>query len=264
MAQQVLAPINLGLQAEAVAGSQGVTFTATDRQVIKERAGEVDRTKSFKEIFIQRDLAPKVENELSTVNPEVDLRAMESRKKEHRRMLKYSALAAPREHVEITNEYPEPEIVIAPPVATINSTPAIEEKAEIVIEKTADTPTEATAEKPAETASPAAAFDQISAEQNGLQTLIFRIKDLHFKRLLSITRAEFEKYTDEIKNETLAANPPGARSFLEPKIDLLTKRTAEYKLKLMQSLETMHYDDEHKKDVHWLQKIIDKYSAATA
>ena len=39
MAQQVIVPImpNLGSQAEAMAGAQAVTFTATERQIIKER-----------------------------------------------------------------------------------------------------------------------------------------------------------------------------------------------------------------------------------
>jgi hypothetical protein len=263
MAEQVLAPIipNLGPQAEAVAGSQGAVFTATDRQVIKERSGEVDPTKTFKEVFFKRDITHKVENEQSTINPEMDLRAMESRRKEHRKMLKYSAITAPREHVEISGEASEEAVVIAPPEVSLGHATAPQAPASVPVEaEKPAAPAEAAAVSQAE---PADAFSQLVAEQNNLHSgLLIKIKELNLKRLFCSKPEEFEKLTVEIKNETLAASRPDARSYLEPKIDQLTKVTAEYKLKLMKSLETMYYEDENRKDTHWLQKIIDRYSAA--
>ncbi|MBI5078608.1 hypothetical protein HZB08_01110, partial [Candidatus Saganbacteria bacterium] len=96
MAEPIITPVipNLSLQAEAVAGSSSAIFTATDRQIIQELAGEIRRDRSFKEVFFSKELTPKVENEQSTVRPGQDavVKAIESRQKEHRRMLKYSLM----------------------------------------------------------------------------------------------------------------------------------------------------------------------------
>lgn len=260
MADQVLAPINpnLGPQAEAMSGAQGVIFTATDRQMIKERSGEVDPTKTFKEVFFKKDLTPKVENEQSTINPEMDLRAMESRRREHRRMLKYSALSNPQEHVELSDGAQEEEVIISP-VAVADPAPTAPVTPETAEEKT-EASSKVETEQAASAAAPAQAFDQIAEEQKKLESVVSKIKDLHFKRLLCTDLEEFERLTVEIKNETLAAERPEARSYLEPKIDRLTRITAEYKLKFVKSLKSMHYDERQNKAARWLQKIIDQYS----
>jgi hypothetical protein len=258
MPEQIAAPIipNLGAQAESISGSQGVIFTATDRQIIKERAGDIDPSRSFKEIFTQRDLTPKVENEQSTVNPEQDLRAMESRRREHRRMLKYSALATPHEHVELSGAAEEETVVMTPPEVSLgnrgNALPAKGDR----LESKAGIPTQEVSVKQE---APAAEFDRIAAEQSQLNNLLSKIKELHFKRVLCDNEADFERISEEIKQATLAGSQPEAKSYLEAKVDAITKTTAEYKLRLLLSLESIHYD-EHDKNVQWLQKMIGKYT----
>ena len=240
-----MAPIipNLGAQSEAISGSQGAIFTATDRQVIKERSGEVDPTKTFKELFLKRDLTPKVENEQSTVNPEMDLKAMESRRRAHRRLLKYSAITAPHEHVEISGQAEEAAaLAMTPPEVSLGAetTVAALPSREIKVTREAED------------------YDRIAAEQKELNHLLSRIKEFNFKRVLCDNEAEFEKLSDEIKQATLAASQPEARSYLEAKLDAITKTTAEYKLKVLQSLESINYD-EHDKNVKWLNKMVAKY-----
>ena len=258
MPEQIAAPIipNLGAQAESISGSQGVIFTATDRQIIKERAGDIDPSRSFKEIFTQRDLTPKVENEQSTVNPEQDLRAMESRRREHRRMLKYSALATPHEHVELSGAAEEETVVMTPPEVTIGQPAGRLADAADRLEPKAEVPATEVAVKPEASA---AEFDRISAEQSQLNNLLSRIKELHFKRLLCDNEVEFERISEEIKQATLAGGQPEARTYLAAKVDAITRTTAEYKLRILQSLESIHYD-EHDVNVKWLQKMIAKYA----
>jgi hypothetical protein len=258
MADQVIAPIipNLGAQSEAISGSQGAIFTATDRQVIKERSGEVDPAKTFKELFLKRDLTPKVENEQSTVNPEMDLEAMESRQRAHRRMLKYSAITAPHEHVELSGQVQEEAVAMTPPEVTIgasNRSPGISNQPPITNDKAHVDKREIKVPREAED------YDRIAAEQKQLNNIMSRIQELNFKRVLCDNEAEFEKLSEEIKQSTLAASQPEARSYLEAKVDAITKTTAEYKLKVLQSLESINYD-EHDKNVKWLNKMTAKYS----
>lgn len=258
MAEQVLAPIipNSGPLAEAAAGNQAVIFTASDRQVIKDRAGEIDPSKTFKEVFFKRDLTPKVENEQSTVNPEQDLRAMESRRREHRRMLKHSTITAPHDHLELSGEVEEETVVMTPPEVTIGRPAGRLADAADRLEPKAEVPATEVAVKPE---APAAEFDRISAEQSQLNNLLSRIKELHFKRLLCDNEVEFERISEEIKQATVAGGQPEAKTYLEAKVDAITRTTAEYKLKILQSLESIHYD-EHDQNVQWLQKMIAKYA----
>jgi hypothetical protein len=257
MAEQAVVPIipNLGAQAEAVSGSQGVIFTATDRQIIKERSGEVDPTRTFKELFLRRDLTPKVENEQSTINPEMDLKAMESRRRTHRRMLKYSAVTAPRDHVDLSPDQEEV-IVMAPPDVTIG-------KSDQPPVTSNQSPVTSSDELPVEKRNvkvtrEAEAYDRIAAEQHQLNNLLSQIKELNFKRVLCDNETEFEQLSTEIKQATLAAAQPEARGYLEAKVDAITRTTAEYKLRLLQSLESIRYD-EHDKNVKWLNKMVAKY-----
>ena len=257
MADQVIAPIipNLGAQSEAISGSQGVIFTATDRQVIKERSGEVDSTKTFKELFLKHDLTPKVENEQSTVNPEMDLEAMESRRRAHRRMLKYSAVSTPHEHVELSGQVQEEAVAMTPPEVSIG----VSNQSPVTSQQSLVTDNEAPVDKrEVKVTREAEDYDRIAAEQKQLNNIMSRIQELNFKRVLCDNEAEFEKLSDEIKQATLAASQPEAHSYLEAKVDAITKTTAEYKLKVLQSLESINYD-EHDKNVKWLNKMAVKY-----
>ncbi len=249
MAQQVIAPVipNFGPQAEAIAGNQSVTFTATDRKIIEERGGTVDRAKSFKEVFFNRDTTQKVENEESTIRQEQDLNALESRRREHRTMLKHSPLAAPREHVEISNGKPEENVIIPPVVIRKPAeTPKLVnlETVQVGTKKEDQQLRQDTAKIIKElNLNPAEIFDKFALEQNELHGLIYRIKELHLKRLLSNTREEFDELSQVIKQETLAAGRPEAREWLEVQLESLTRSAAEYKQKLTNSLKTLHLVD---------------------
>lgn len=248
MAQQVIAPVipNIGLQGEAVAGSSAVIFTATDRQIIKERAGEIDKTRSFKELFMKKEeLTPKVENEESTVNPEPDLKELEGRRREHRRMLKHSPMTVPREQVEISI-LPKRVNLETVKVETKKENQQLHQDTAKIIKEL--------------NLNPAEIFDKFALEQKELHGLIFRIKELHLKRLLSNTREEFDELSQVIKQETLAAGRPEAREWLEEQVDTLTKGAAEYKLKLLKSLESMGLNPHQERIVKWLQKVIEQLS----
>jgi predicted secreted protein len=108
-------------------------------------------------------------------------------------------------------------------------------------------------------AEPSAAYDQVSAEQKELNSIVSKIQELHFKRVLCDNEADFEKISEEIKLTTLAGSQPDAKSYLEAKVDNITRTTAEYKLRLLQALESIQYD-EHDKNVKWLRKMVGKYS----
>lgn len=246
MAEQFIAPVipNLGPQAEAMAGAQAVTFTATDRQIIKERAGEIDRTKSFKELFFKRDLTQKVENEQSTVNPEQDLAALETRRREHRKMLKYSALSVPHERVELQGEIEE---AVLPPVLEAEAKPTAEF---VKVEPATSPPVQQ---------SPSTDYEKLTDEQNKLHGLISKIKELHFKLVLCDNEQDYKKYSTEIRSETLAGGQAEARDYLNEKVDELLYATASYKLNLLKSIQTIHIDDESRKSTVWLERLAEKY-----
>ncbi len=260
MAEQVIAPIipNPGSQAEAAAGNQGVVFTAADRQVIKERSGEVDTTRPFKEIFFKGDFTQKVENEQSTINPEMDLRAMESRRKEHKRILRYSAVTAPQEHVEITGEARAEAPVINPPEVDLSQEAMAPVPPDMTYENKPVTLPEPAPDTAAQETQ-AAALAQVAEEQTALSGIVSKIQDLIFKRILSDNEETFGKLTAEIKEMMLAGSKPEVRDSLAAKVDLITKETAEYKLKLLQALETIHFN-ENDKNVKWLRKIVAKHT----
>ncbi len=230
-----------------MAGAQAVTFTATDRQVIKERAGEIDPTKSFKELFFKRDITHKVENEQSTVNPEQDTSALESRRRG-------VFVTAPREHVEISNGQVEAAIIPPAVVKKQAPPPATDEPSTGKLSK------ETAALAKELNLNPSDIFDKFSLEQSELHSLIYKIKELHLKRLLCGSREEFERFSDEIKKETLTSGRQEAADWLGSQLDGLTRTSAQYKLNLIKSLQSMHFDDERDKNVRWLEKTIAKYS----
>jgi len=260
------------MQEAAIAGSQAVTFTATDRKVIEERSGgEVNKALSFLEVFSQKQpLSPKVENEQSTVKPRQDIKELEGRYKDHHSMLKHSTLIIPHERVEITGETPETLLMKegrhTPTPEQLPKIDDYEKQKEKRIEP--ETKAEEKTEIHLKTAAiakelnlnPSEIFDKFSLEQNELYSLVTRIKELHLKRLLCNTREEFTKLSEEIKKETLASARDEARTWLESQLSTLTRGAAQYKLSLLRSLKAMHYDDEKDENVKWLQEVVVKLS----
>lgn len=259
MAQQSIAPIipNIGLQEGAMAGAQAVTFTATDRKVILEKSGEINKNRSFLEVFSKKPLTSKVENEETTVESEQNITELEGRYRKHRQILRNSPIAVPREHVEITGATPET-------LAPFEDSDKYEKPSDIKVEEIKGQETEIS-EKTAALArdlnlNPSELFDKFSLEQNKLYSIIYRIKELHLKRLLCNRQEEFETLSEAIKRETLAAARCEAHVWLEAQLDNLTRGAAQYKLNLLKSLKSMHFDDEQSNNVKWLQEIIVKLS----
>lgn len=248
MAQQVIAPIvpNLGRLEEAIAGSSSIVFTSTDRKIIKERAGEVDRARSFGEIFKEQTITPKVENEETTVKSEQDIKALESRYRDHQRMLENSPIAQPKDKIEVSDE---PAVIPPPNMLKLGEAkPEISpEKAEIS-QKTAAIAQELKLD-------PKEITTKFTLENEDLYSLVYRIKEHHLERILTNNRRDFMKMTEIIKKETLAAAKPEAKEWLEGELNKLTVAAAEYKLKLLGSLKTMGLNAGQSKNIKWLEKI---------
>lgn len=243
MAQQIIAPIipNLSNQESAQAGSSAVIFTSTERKIIKERSGEVDPARSFKELFTEKSLAPKVENEEATVKPEIDIAELQQRQREHRRMLKNSPLKAPRDSAELEKPEIVPPINMAAQLTT--NIQVSQETADII--KDLNLHSDDIVEK-------------FAVDEKDLYQLIFKIKELHLARLLTNSRKEFEKLSKIIKDETLAAARPEAKDWLVSRLDNLRLESAGYKLKLLNSLKSMGLNSEQEKNIGWLEKIVKK------
>jgi len=255
MAQQIIAPIipNIGMQESAVAGSSAAIFTSTDRKIIKERAGEVDKTRSFKELFSEKSLAAKVENEEATVKPEIDVAELEYRKREHRKMLKNSPLVASRDKAELTEgEKPgTPEIV--PPNMVGHLVADIKDSQEKTDIKKQTTEIARDLNLNADDI-----IEKFALDEKDLYQLIFKIKELHLARLLTNSRKEFEKLSKVIKDETLGAARPEARDWINSRLDNLKLESAGYKLKLLNSLKSMGLNSDQGKNISWLTKIVNK------
>jgi hypothetical protein len=261
MAEANIAPItvNVNPQAEAIAGNSAAIFTATERKLIKEMAGEVDQKRSFKEIFAQKPLTPKVENEETTAKQEPDIKTLESQLKQHYRMLKDSPYKVPREHVEIGGNQPEE--------------PEHEKDTHVPFPKNGATIPEIGKERPQvdlhqQTVAMAKELrldskdllNKFSLQQKELHSLISRIKDLHLKRLLSETQEEFDRLSEKIRKETLASAKEAARPWLEAQLNNLSQGAAEYKLGVLKSLQSMDFNTQRKNSVKWLKKTIAKLS----
>ncbi len=223
----------MGGQEAAVAGSSAVIFTATDRKIIEERGGKVNDSRSFAEILKKRPLTPEVENEETSVKPQFNLKELEERRREHRHIIKHSTVYVPREHVEINNELPDKH----------------EESKPIQLE--------AEAEK-VESPPKAEMYDRLSEDQKSLNSVKIRIKDYHLKRLLTDDEKEFNRLSEKIKSESLAAIKPEARPWLAAQLNKITLGSARYKLSLLKSLEEMHLDERHKNTMKWLEKTIEQ------
>ncbi|MFA4884169.1 MAG: hypothetical protein WC601_00095 [Desulfotomaculaceae bacterium] len=267
MAEPIRVPLipAAGSTEAAMAGVQGIVFTATDRKLIEDRTGaEINKTSTFLEAMSKKQsITDRIEDEHSEVNshveigvkPPQDVKGLKRRIKDHDRIIKYSNITAPHERVEITGITPEAEL-------------AAEERPTTDPAKTATPPVDSQphSEMIAKTTAiakelnlnPAELFDKFALEQSQLFSLVAKIKDLHLKRLLAGSRAEFESFSDEIKRETLASVREEARDWLDHQLDGLTRGAAEYKLNLLKSLQSMHYDDRKNDSVQWLRKVIDK------
>jgi len=256
MAEPIISPVNIGSQAEAMAGAQAITFTATDRKVIADRSGgEINKLKSFKEIFADKPLSPKVENELTSVEPQMDVTEIEGKLKEHQKMLKSSPIVSHRDKVIIANISPDQaelqgEAAKSAPYTPPSATPAPadrklqQETLAIARELNLD---------------PAQLFDKFELEQKELYSLVLKIRDLHLKRLLCAGRQDFEVLSAEIEKETLASARPEARSWFQEQLKGLKKSAAKYKLNLVRSLHSMHIDDKTmESELKWLKQVIEE------
>lgn len=266
MGESYIAPVipNIGLQEGAAAGSQAVIFTATDRKIIEERTGEIEKTnkRSFMEVFSAKPLAHKVENEQTTVKPHEDPKELEERLREHQRMLKHSSLYVPRETVEISGKLPD--------IVTMQADSAdvsYKENGADRYEKPADPEKAAIQERIAMrqkaqaiakelNLNPAEIFDKFALEQKELYTLIFRIRELHLKRLLTNSCEEFDELTRVINHDTLVAGKPEEKAWLEAELNSLTQRAADYKIRLLKSLQSMQFNDQYDDNIRWLEKTV--------
>ncbi|MBU0672015.1 MAG: hypothetical protein KJ732_03190 [Candidatus Margulisbacteria bacterium] len=264
--EQAIAGIipNMGGQEAAVAGSQAVIFTATDRELIEERGGKIDKTKTFLEVLKKRPLTPEVENEQSDVKPEMNLHELEGRKNVHKKMLKHSALFNPQERVAITNKLPD-EYEASQPVKLTTTVPpsSPQQKVEIAKqqeEKAQNTTTVVAAER--SEARPAKDYDTLKQDQERLSTVKSLVQEYHLKRLFTDNEKEFHELSEKIKQESAAAVNPAARTWLYAQLTKITLGTARYKLKLLTALQDMDLDDHHKRSIKWLTKTIDQLAQA--
>lgn len=263
MAQQVIAPVvpNIGLQGEAVAGSSGVIFTATDRKIIQERTGEINKNRSFIDILKERAVTPKVENEQTTTYHEPDVKELQGRAREHRRMLKNSPLTRPIEKVTTSNEIELPEVNLTESLPVLEAKATVEDNTKAKPNQDAELRQETVQIAKELRLNPSELFDKLSLQQKELFGLVIRIKELHLKRLLSETYDEFESYSEKIKKEAMSLAKPEAQKWLEAQLDQLTYFSAEYKLNLMQSLQSMEFNAKREKTIQWLKKIVDHFSS---
>ena len=242
---------NIGLQEEAMAGASGMIFTAADRELIKERTGEVARNRSFREIFAEDNLTHKVENEQTAVKPEQDLKALEERRLDHRHMLQHATVLEHKERFTKSTE----DLLKTATAPTV--TYSHDEKASPIIadkEKTVINPATANLVKELNI-NPDEIHGKFALDENDLHSLICKIKELHLKRLLSSNQEEFVRFSKTIKEETLASAKKEAHDWLTEQLENLTKEAAHYKLKLLQSLQDIEFDHQRESAIKWLKEL---------
>ncbi len=231
MAEQAIQGINpnISMQAEGIAGSAAINFTGTERKIIEELGGKLDPKTSFKELFKNRPLNAKVENQETTIKRHQDINKMERQVVDHRKMLKDSPYLVPRERVEIKKELPDKFEESEKPLVTVSD----EDSASIENNKLHENTVAIVREL---NLNPSEIMDKFNLEQKELLSLVSRIKDLHLKRLLTESEAEFNSVSDAIKKASLSSAKPEARAWLSSQLDKLTKEAAIYKLKLSKSI----------------------------
>jgi hypothetical protein len=107
---------------------------------------------------------------------------------------------------------------------------------------------------------PAEVFDKFSLEQQELYGLICRIKELHFKRLLSENQAEFETLSSTIQTETLNVSKPAAKNWVVEQLNKLTIDSVNYKIRLLESLQRLDFNAKRKVTLHWLNRLAGRLS----
>jgi len=247
----------MGGQEAAIAGSQAIVFTATDRKVIEERGGKIDKNRSFIDVLKDRPMTPEVENEETNVRPQMDLSEFKGRVKEHKRMLRHSNLYNPRERVEINNELPDNYEESSPPPsqpvsvveAKVEADPEVKKEGVKVVTKVVP-------EVKAEDHSQLETYDEMNQKQTDHNSLKSRVKQYHLLRLLSDNEQEFKRLSDKIRMESLSGIKPAGRKWLDAQLTRITLGAAKYKLGLLNSLEEMHLDDQHKKAIQWLTRLV--------
>jgi len=252
MAEQAIYGINpnIGAQAEAVAGNQAAIFTATDRKLIEELGGEMNHNRTFIDVLKNKPLNTKVENEQSTVKPDIDIKELEGRVREHKQMLKHSVHHVPEERVEITNT--PPDSYEEQKKETVE--PSKSDKVKI------DTHKKTVAIVKELNLDPSKIIDKFKLEQDQLLNLVSRIKDLHLKRLLTEDQKEFEAVSARIIRETTSAGREEAKNWLIGQLNKLAKDAAEYKLKLEKSMQAVDYSQKREEIIKWLEKTAAKLS----
>lgn len=267
MAEQGIVPIapNMGGQEAAIAGSQAVAFTATDREIIEKRSGKINKNRHFIDLFKERPLTPEVENEETNVKPQQNIRGLDGHQQAQLQVLKNSTAYEPKERVNLSNELPDkfaknkPTKVKPDPEDTSQNNKDIPEtekkpgKNTRIHEKTAALAKEIKL-------NPAEILDKFTLEQEELHSLIYRIKELHLKRLFTNDKNEFDKLSKEIISASLRSVKPEAKNWLKAKLNLLTLEAAKYKLGIFKALQSMDYNQERKDTIHWLEKIIGQLS----
>ncbi|MCU0641477.1 MAG: hypothetical protein MUC35_05255 [Candidatus Margulisbacteria bacterium] len=234
MAEPIINPVTPGSMNEAIAGNQGAIFTATDKKVIEERGGTVEKGTDFKSLFMRGDITTKVENEQTTVQQEEDIKELESRLKAHNRMLKRSNIIAPKDSASIGGPTPETAAIIPTPIVRKANPEAVLESLESVALS------RETAKMAKELNLDAAELqDKLALSEEELHALVYKIKELHLQRLLTTGQDEFNALTAEIKKETLAASRPEAAAWLSEQLDKLTDDTRVYKQKLDRSIKSI-------------------------
>ncbi|HTY13168.1 MAG TPA: hypothetical protein VMD02_03155 [Candidatus Omnitrophota bacterium] len=257
--QQFIAPIGpaLGSQSEAVAGNKGVVFTATDRKVIEERVGEMERGRTFRDALLeQRDLAKSVENDDTTVEAgtQIEVELLEKRRKDHAALLSHALPGKSARRVEPVN--PQGNNPTTPPAAGGRPEEAGLPESEETVDigrKAAQIAHEL--ELPGEDI-----VEKFQLDEKDLYNLVFKIKDLHLKRLLTNDRREYHELTETIRDETLAAAKPEAKEWIDNRLNILTLSSVQYKLKLLESLKAMGWSDEQRISAKWLKEVEKKYS----
>ena len=233
MAEQGIQGINpnISMQAEGIAGSAAVNFTGTERKIIEEMGGQLDPKTSFKELFKNRPLNTKVENQETAIKRHQDINKLERQVVDHRKMLKESPHLVPRERVEIRRELPDTFEESEKPIAAVSD----EDAASIKNKKDNKLHANTVAIVRELNLNPSEIMDKFNLEQKALLSLVSRIKDLHLKRLLTESEMEFNSVSAAIKKASLSSAKAEAKDWLSSQLDKLTKEAALYKLKLSKS-----------------------------
>jgi len=242
---------NISLQAEAVAGNSSIIFSAADRKILRDRTGkeDVDRARSFLEVFTRRDISPKVENEQTTIKPEQDVRILEQRQREHREILKNSLIKTPHDKATVKEEDEDQSEKPSETVEVGKKPPVIKSDNKVEIRP------ETAALAKQLNLNAADLFEKLALEQDDLHSLIYKIKELHFKRLLCTSKKEFIELSQEITRQTLSSAKHEAQAWIEEQLSKLAGEAIQYKLNLIKSMQSISYDKEQEKSRDWLQEL---------